>query len=357
VAFGSAFATLGSPVTVGRVERIEALDSYRDSGRDNLTVCSSEVVSGVQHGALTLLASGPDRVPIAPLALTEFSSKGLVEDAGSFAVVSGHFGDSGEMGLLALAFFQRRDTPPPINVWSVPAITEPGPTPVRWPGALDARLKPLVFRSDDGTFEAAIASTSADLDADGRDEAIFAMPADDGGHCGLLVLRTDARGSVGNAAQTPVIVDEPCPQPQIMTVKFHEDEPGEQKRPPDLALLTGSSDAADRHLYVLWNDGNGQFVGENKALVSAQGEAPRAFTVLPLDHGSAGFAYVTQTELRLVRAPIGHEFPPPDSVPPGIDVSNGTGIVAADVNGDHLSDLVYSQSGTLHVLKAGLEGQ
>jgi hypothetical protein len=38
-----------------------------------------------------------------------------------------------------------------------------------------------------------------------------------------------------------------------------------------------------------------------------------------------------------------------------VTVTNGTGIVAADVNGDQLSDVIFSESGKLRVLKAGLK--
>jgi hypothetical protein len=59
--------------------------------------------------------------------------------------------------------------------------------------------------------------------------------------------------------------------------------------------------------------------------------------------------------LRVVHAPEARVFAEPQFLPGGVSVSNGTGIVAADVNGDHLIDLVFSESGKLHVLKAGLE--
>jgi hypothetical protein len=77
--------------------------------------------------------------------------------------------------------------------------------------------------------------------------------------------------------------------------------------------------------------------------------------MLPLDHKNSGFAYVTKNALRLVPLPKGREFVVPQDLPERVLVSNGTGIVAADVNGDHVSDLVFSESGKLRVLKAGLE--
>jgi len=349
VAFGSAFAPLGTPLAVGRIQNVEALTSYQDAGRDNLTVCSSETVGERRYGALTLLSGGPDRVPFAPLTMTEFSSNGSVQDASAFAVVSGRFTHPDQTDLVALAFFRTDAGASPINVWSVPSITQAGVFPVRLPGQLDARLSPVVFGLDNDTFTVDVAATSADLDGDGLDEAIFAMPADGGNHCGLLVLGRDARGSLGSAARAPVIIDEACADPQIAAVKFTK------KGPPQLALLTGKSGADDRHLYLLWNDGTGQFAGQDRAQISAPEDSPQQFTVIPLDGEYASFAYLTKDALRVVHAPNARAFASPQTLPGEVTVSNGTGIVAADVNGDHLKDLVFSESGKLRVLKAGLK--
>lgn len=349
VAFGSAFVPLGSPLAVGQIEHAEALGSYQGAGRDNLTVCSSENIGGVMNGALTLLAGGADRVPFAPLTLTEFSSNGSVEEAGAFAVVSGHFVSPDQTDLLALAFFRPAGGPPPINVWLVPAITQLGSAPSRLPGELDPRLNPVTFTLDGSDYPADVASTSADLDGNGRDEAIFAMPADGGAHCGLFLIGADAQGAFANAARKPVIIDEPCADPQISAVTFGP------HRLPDLALLTGRSNAGDRHFYVIWNDGSGQFSGQDLVLISAADESPQAFTIMPADQGNDGFAYITKDSLRWVHAPRAHEFAVPELLPGGVTVTNGTGIVAADVNGDQLSDVIFSESGKLRVLKAGLK--
>jgi len=356
VAFGSAFAPLGTPIAVGHVNQAESLGSYQDSGRDNLTVCANEDVNGKQFGALTMLSGGPDRVPFAPMALTEFSENRSVQGAGAFAVVSGRFTDPDHTDLMALAFFRPDPGPQPINVWLVPGIMDPGSSPMLLPGALDSRLNPAVFMPDD-SVTADVASTSADLDHDGRDEAVFAMPADGGIHCGLLVLGADARGSFGTAARKPVIIDEPCADPQIAAVRFEQEpvsEPNQNQPPADLVLLTGKSGANDRHLYVLWNDGTGHFSNQNIVRVSARDDSPQAFTSGPLDQQHTGLAYLTKDALRVVRAPSSRAFSTPEDLSPGIQVSNGTGIVAADVNGDHLTDLVFSESGQLRVLKAEL---
>jgi hypothetical protein len=351
VAFGSPSAPLATPQIVGQIAGVEALSSYHDSGLDNLAVCSSEDIENVQNGALTLFSGGPDRVPFAPLALTEFSLNGSVQDAHAFAVVSGHFTGESQTDLLALGFFAPQTDLPRIDFWWVPAITAPGPAPSRLPIALDKRLTPVTYYSESNSFSADVAGTVANFDENAGDEAAFAMPADGGNHCGLVVLGADPGADFGSDVRKAVIVDEPCADPQIAALKL------DPHRPAELVLLTGRSNANDRHLYVLLNDGHGDFSGQEPLLVSDADESPQAFTVLPAQPGSGGLAYVTNSALRLVHTANGREFAAPEFLPDEVKVSNGTGIVAADVNGDHLTDLVFSEAGVLHVLKAGLRSQ
>ena len=352
ISFGAAFAPLAAPVAVAQVVRPEALSSFASNGRANLTICSNELIASVPNGALTLLAGGPDRVPFAPFTLTEFSSMGTVQDAGAYAVVAGNFTKVDQPDLIALAFYPGGSlgVQPTNDVWSLPAITTPGSFPQRLPEALHQRLNPLTFSENQANFSADVAGASADLDGDQRDEAIFAMPADGGAHCGVLWLGADSAGSFGSAKRVPAIIDEPCGDPQIIPVNADDDEF------TDLALLTGSRDADDRHLYVLWNDGSGRFSGTDVALVSA-GDSPQAFTVLPHAGANPDFAYVTKNFLRVVQRPGPREFAPPSDlpVPMNLSLNGGSGITAADVNGDHVTDLVFAESGKLSVLRARLK--
>ncbi|HET7542798.1 MAG TPA: VCBS repeat-containing protein [Polyangiaceae bacterium] len=353
VAFGNAFAPLATPLAVGQIDGVESLGSYRNGGMDNLAVCSSDNVGEARNGALTLLSGGPDRLPFAPLSLTEFSSNGSVEDAVALAVVSGQFSGEGQTDLVALGSFDLSPTPPPIDFWWVPAIAAQGATPSRLPIKLDPRLTPVTFWVDTRTVSADVASTAADFDGVAGDEAIFAMPADGGSHCGVLLIGTRPGGMFGSDVRKPVIINEPCADPQISALKFSEHPELAQRRGADLALLTGRSNADDRHLYVLFNDGQGGFSSQDTVRVSGE-DSPQAFTVLPVQQGNAGLAYITKAALNVVHRASAREFSAPDTVPGGVTVNNGTGIVAADVNGDHLSDLVFSEAGTLRVLKAGL---
>lgn len=348
ISFGAAFAPLPTPIAVAHVSEPGALNSYKNAGFDSLTVCSTELIDGVDYGALTLLSGGPDHVPFAPFTLTEFSSTQSVEGAGAFAVIAGDFTKEKQSDLMALGFFVGANSAAPtINVWSLPAITAPGSSSKRLPGELDARLSPLTFSLGNTRYTADVVGASADLDGDGRDEGIFAMPADGGRHCGLLLIGADSEGGLGSAGRAPVVIDQPCADPRITAVDADNDGYA------DLALLTGTAGADDRQLFVLWNDRSGRFSGTNTALVSA-GDSPQAFTVLPLGDGQPDFAYVTKDSLRVVHGPSEHEFPAPVALSVDVSVVGGSGITAADVDGDRVTDLVFAESGRLRVLRAGL---
>lgn len=351
ISFGVPLVALVDPVAVAQVMQPAALNSYKNAGLDNLTVCSSELIRGENVGALTLLSSGPDHVPFAPFTLTDFSNSGSVQDAGAFAVVAGHFTQVDQPDLMALAFSPRGDgTTPKANVWWLPAVTTNGSFPKMLPGTLHPRLNAIEFAFDNSDYTADVAVASGDLTNDLRDEAIFAMPADGGAHCGLLVVGVDAAGALGNSGREPVIIPEPCSDPQILPIRANDDDY------TDLAVLTGKTGADDRHLYVLWNDGNGGFSGADLSLISAA-DSPQAFTVVESGQGRPAIAYVTKDSLRVVHAASEREFPAPVGLPTVPNLFGGSGITAADVNGDDVTDLVIAESGKLSVLRAQLKVQ
>jgi hypothetical protein len=229
----------------------------------------------------------------------------------------------------------------------LPAITAPGATSTLLPGKLHQRLNPVTFSFDNTSYTADVVAASADLDGDRRDEAIFAMPADGGRHCGLFLMGAGAVGGLGSAMREPVVIEHPCGDPRIIPVDADRD------RHTDLALLTGSVGAEDRKLFVFWNDGSGGFSELNTALVSAE-DSPQAFTVLPVADGMPDFAYVTNGSLRVVHGPSERQFPSPVALSVDVSVSGASGITAAAVDGDRVTDLVFAESGKLRVLRAGL---
>jgi hypothetical protein len=353
IGYGSAFARLGAPLRVAQVNQAEQLCAVGVDALSSLVVASSDEIDGQASGALTILDGSSDRVPFASFALTEFVSNGTVQDSTAIAVAAGAFTASGQGDLIALAINppQSANATPTLNFWVAPAVEAAGAFPRRLTPALDPRLTPATFLAMNADFTADIASASADLDGDGRDEAIFVMPAGaDQRQCGLLTLSvTPVLKEFVLATREPVVLDEPCADPAVVPV----DADGDGSI--DLAVLTGAATAQDRKLYLFWNDGTGAFSSTNLSMISGTADSPQAFSVLPARGDELpAFAYVTHDSLELVRAPAsGRQFSAPVTLLGTL--AGGTGIVAADVDGDRVSDLVIAESGKLRVLKAKLK--
>jgi len=210
----------------------------------------------------------------------------------------------------------------------------------------DTRLRPGRDHTLEGRYavDINVASVSADLDADGRDEAVFAMPAEDD-RCALLVAKVKDDASV---SQVTEVLDEPCTRPQLAAVDADADGA------LDIALLTGAPDVSPSKLLLLWNDGHGRLSASHQTRVSDPADSPVQFTIVPpVPARPLAFAYVTRSELKLVTK--GAELRSFDDAIFLADLEHGGGIVAVDVNGDGAIDLAITDSGTLGVLKAELK--
>ena len=357
IAFGAASGLPGAPVTVAQLNQPEALSSYDDKSISSLVVVSNAIVDGVPGGELTFLDGSGDRVPFAPFELTEFVAKHNIQNSNAVAVAAGNFstqrGDLLAIGLPPTDLLN--DGARPAQPWLLPMVETAGTYTRRLPADLDARLNPFSFSSEN--LEAAnFASSSADLDGDGLEEAIFAMPAGARrDHCGLVTFGATGSGADPALviAHEPLVLDEACLDPRVQAVDADADGA------IDLVLLTGQVAAPGRKLYVLWNDHHGGFSSADSTVVSGA-DSPQAFSVLPGTPDGPwaparpfGFAYVTRDKAQFVSSAGAREFLPPVSLLD--DLNGGTGIAAADVNGDRVSDLVIAESGKLRVLKAQLK--
>lgn len=355
VAFGNVSAPLGTPITVGALSNPQALSSFRDQGLSSLVIASSEVVAGEAGGAITLLQGSPDRVPFAPFALTEFESSGNVEDSLGFAVSAGHFSRSGAGDLFALAFPPPASTDaatPPIQPWLLPGVEALGAYPRKLGDGIAPELAAVHFLDGYVDWSADVANSAADLDGDQLDEAIFAMPAGAArDRCALAIFKVDSAATPEPLAprllsEAPIVLDEPCSDPQVLALDADNDGK------VDLALLTGRAGGDERQLYVFWNDGAGGFSSTERALISAA-DSPQAFTFVPASDGAGTVAYVTRDALRIVRLSATREIGDAETL--FSDLQGGTGVVAADVNGDRVPDLVLAESGKLRVAMAELK--
>ena len=349
IAFGSPSGGPAPPAAVARIHHAEELSTVTEAGIGNLLVASSETVAGAPSGVMAVLAGSGDRLPFAPYQLVSVSTDSSVSNSAGLAMTYGGFTAPGHGDVLVLSTDgdpNNRDW----QFWLLPALQRSESAAMRiGTGQLDARLRPAYV--DAYHVVVNLTGAAGDLDGDGRDEAVWAMPADGNTRCGLAIVGTTAGTTAGDAPRVipraTLFLDHPCAGPQVALADVDGDGA------VDIALLTGALGDLDRQLVVLWNDGAGGFATARLATVSGPADSPQQFTMLPasLDR-RAGFAYVTDERVALVS--IGadpRQFDPPRAV---LAVQHGTGIVAADINGDGVTDLAVAASDNLLVLKAQL---
>ncbi len=339
IGFGEPFGPPALPVAVARLENVAQMMSYKEGLLSHLVLSSSETIAEQPQGVLTLLAGSGDRIPVALYELTTFASDGAVDGSSAVRVVAGGFVGSERDDVLAVAF-KPPLTDAALEFWLLPALATSAGTPLLLDGRLDPELHPVA--ADGRALR--LATTTADLDADGRDEAILAMPGRDDDHCGLVVLGVE-RARV--LTRTSLVLAQPCARPELELIDLDQD------RLEDIVLMTGRADGTGGQLSVLWNDGAGNFDIEAQTQLGV-GESVQAFAVLPATPArSISVAYATALGVSLVSA---------TGAPRQLDarqellpLDGCTGMTAADLDGDGAADLVLARRGNLNVLKATLE--
>jgi FG-GAP-like repeat len=345
IAFGNSAGPPLAPVPVARVGHVEDFSVVVESGLGNLIVASTETVAGGKSGALALLNSRSDRLPAASYDLVDTSKMAGVVRALAGAVTVGGFITAGHADLMVLGVYGNAELNA-FQFWLLPPLETSEGAVLSVGGGIDPRLTPLYSLGSEIVLS--LASTAADVDGDGRDEALWVMPADANTHCGVVVTGTPTVGATEVMTRETLVIDEPCLAPQLAPV----DADGDGR--VDLALLTGTPGETGRKLLVLWNDGAGGFVNLSPATVNAVADSPGQFSVMPATPSHPPiFVYVTEHAAFQVTptSPGAREFAPPQAL---ADLQRGTGIVAADLNGDGVVDLALADSGNLVLLKAKL---
>jgi hypothetical protein len=358
IAFGTAFGEPLPPVDVARIGHVEELGTFQDPGLAGLTLVSTEIRAGNATVLVTLLDGTPDRLPYAPYMLVDFSEadSSLVTSA-ALALSAGSFTAPKAKDVLALARIpivadfqsnpvlecqlKKRE----YDFWLLAGLetSQSRQTPLK--GLLDPRLEPAET-CDTGITHIGAVGAAADLNRDGRDEAIWAMPADEGAGCGIAIVGVPKDGSAIAVQWEPLILEEPCDRPQIMPLDADSDGF------TDIALLTRSPGAKDRSLVVLWND-HGQFSVARKTRVNPIGDSPEAFAALEATpRRPLTIAYVARGAVILRAAQPSRTFSDvrrPQAVP------SANAIAAGDFDGDGVQDLAVAASGNLSVFRAALE--
>jgi hypothetical protein len=346
IAFGQRGATPQAPVQVAQLAQAEQLSAFHDGGIGNLMVASSEGTGAARRGLLTLLVGSPDRLPFAPFDLVSFVQDGDLTTNAAVELAHGAFTAPGADDVVAIAT-PTDDVPFTPRFWLVPGIDAGKDQSLRLEGELP---KPLsAGRGIGPAVQAHVAASSADLDGDARDEALWLMPADEGAHCGLFTFGVEADPEHPRLTQpTTLLLERACATPTLSVRDLDGD-----KRPDVLVALGAQGE--DGELRVLWNDGFGHFdasnassielepgTGEVRAFASFAGKQPSLalmtdsglWRVAPSAEGKRAFSQPAERIARLAR---------------------GSAVTVLDLDGDGLEDIVGSDANGLWFWKARLE--
>jgi hypothetical protein len=350
IAFGRSAGAPEDPRPAAHLEDVEQIVSFvgGDSAGTiaNLVALFAQTVdTGDSQHALGFLIGSSERTPLSSIELTTFSADGSVNGSASLALAVGSFRNRRQTDLLPFALALEEDVElihGEPGLWLVQDITSKnhGPESIGW--NLDPRTTPFGGPSGPEEFSARIAAK--DLDGDGLDEVVFVAPNESGAQCIVNVA-----GVVGDPPvvelRDVVALESPCYETSLQFADLDLDEAF------DIVLLAGALDRT-RGPVVLWNDGNGDFAGDGASPISLEGESAHAFTTFRSFDGETTLAYVTDLSVRLLR-PFGgsRSF---EDLGLAAELNRGTGIVAADLDGDGIVDLAVADSGSVRILRAEL---
>ncbi|MGC4087593.1 MAG: VCBS repeat-containing protein [Polyangiaceae bacterium] len=339
IAYGTVNGPPTAPITVAHVNAAEQVASFADLGMHGLTVASSAERNGTQTGELTLLEGSSDRLPLALHTLVSLADDGSVASSAAIGITVGDFTGEGHSDLVALGF---KDFSTPYEYWLIPSISDNSSAPQKLESDPDPDFGVLAELSN-GETRLALAGASGDLDGDGLDEAIWLFPSVDGERCALSWFNVE-HGARRVVPRGRLVLDRPCLRPALLPVDADAD--GRL----DIAVLTQNGTDDDARLAVLWNDGTGGFDVGNLTPASMPWQAPRAFTLLGRKASSTDIVFVTDTSLERV-AFSNRTAGAPERL---LELEHGTGVVAADFNGDQVLDLALADAGKVRLLLAQL---
>jgi VCBS repeat protein len=350
IAFGRGAGTPEDPVPAANLENVEQLASFGSDPTTSLAnlvlIFEQQNAAGNLERALGFLTGSSDRSPGSPIELTTFAADGSLDNTTSLSLTVGAFIESGRMDVVPLGMKRGREpysTTSEFSIWLVQDLARRGNPPEAIGWGFDPEPVPLGGPLD----EIALASrmTSGDLDGDGRDNLVFVAPGA-GGRCLINTARVDSRQAPELASQRSVVLESPCYDAEVVVTDLDDDSM------PDLLLLAG--ELGSRELLVLWNDGSGGFDASSTTSLATHGENPRGFTHFRSAADSpVKVAYVSELGARLLRS-RGSERGFDDEGLIIADLAFGTGIVAADVNGDRIVDLAIADAGNVRVLRSEL---
>jgi hypothetical protein len=343
IAFGNVSGAPGTPVTAARLAGIEQIASFfaDRTSLSSLTVINDQPnAGGDAASALSLLIGNGNRSLPCPIELSTFADQGSLESANSMALTAGSFTDASQRDLLALGYygdFLGDD----FGLWLLPDVGSRRRAPQSLGRRLDLPILPIL--SLNAVPELAIRMAAGDLDRNGLDDLVIVAPDSSTTRC--IAVSASVRASEIVLRQ-PITFDDLCVRgTQVALTDLDRDTF------IDVVLLLGGASTRTK-LMVLWGDGTGALRDDQLSLIAQGNQAPAAFTLLrSTADAPLRLAYVTEQDVRLVSTSSSRRF---EEVRLSTELEQGTGITAADVNGDGIVDLVVADSGTVRVLRAEL---
>ncbi len=350
VSFGQHRAPLGASTPVARLAGIEQIVAASEHGQN--TVADILITHGLAGedgigAGVSLVAGSGDRQLIAPVLFNNFAADGSLETFNTVVLAVGAFTEPGAAEVAAICqpdFVAAEDVPS--SLWLMPDLRQGNRAPRRLDWEFDARFVPVL--EPRGLRRLLAQLVSGDLDGDGIDELVVASPLPDEATCFLQLGKVASDEPRLSFTQT-LELDLGCEAEPALDVR---DVDGDGAA--DLVLVAGLGE--NRQLVVLWNDGSGAFDTERRSSVLSDAGSPRAFSFFRSNVGDAlRLAVVTEKELRVVESRgAARTF---RDLELGRPLSGGTGVVAADIDGDSVTDLAIADRGTVRVLYASLEGR
>lgn len=350
VSFGQHHAPLGASLRVARLQGIEQIVAASEHGQNavaDLLITHGLAGESGSGAAVSLIAGSGDRQLIAPILFNNYAADGSLETFNTVVLSVGAFTEPGAAEVAAIS---QPDVIPDENVpysfWHMPDLRQGNRAPRRLDWDADPRFVPVLEPL--GLRRLLARLVPGDLDGDGIDELIVASPLPNEPIC-LLQLGKVARDEPRLSFTQTLELDLGCEAEPQLTVR---DVDGDGAA--ELVLLAGRGDA--KELIVLWNDGAGGFEPERRSSVLSDAVSPRGFSFFRnSDADALRLAVVTEDELRVLESrAAARAF---RDLGLGRPLGDGTSVVAADIDGDSVTDLAVADGGTLRILYASLEGR
>jgi hypothetical protein len=348
IAYGQPGAPLQAPAVVGSFDRVVETRTFEllpGMLPQNLIVMSQSIaVKATTTSSGALLEGSGDRQPLAVFSLTLMATSGA-----PIAVVPGQFAGSGYPDVAAFAGQRPLGTASrgsaPYQLWAMRNTQSETMTPASFSGSgpgptFDSAATPIVSTATEAT-DAAVLLAAADFDHDGTPDVATVLPfgVSDGSQSALYVSTPQASGA-------PFAMTTPVALPFAVSLEGQLDAIDvDVDGAPDLVLLTGDGASTTRQVVVLWNDGKGNFSASSTSVINASGELPQGFAPIQLAPSEPpALAYVTHIALELAHVDAkGRTFSATHVAP----LLLGTGVVAADVNGDGVQDVAVADTENL----------